>query len=143
MRILLSLIAIPLFAQTTPLTPEQRGDLYMVRKMFREAIDTYRTNALNSAVMWDKLGIAYHQLGDLSVEMLHALRGSHFHCFKKRLSLALAFLNTFAGTQIVFQDFGDWDAAAAVLLRQKALANNVAECFRKTLADARLFVWRK
>jgi tetratricopeptide (TPR) repeat protein len=66
MRILLSLIAVPLFAQLTPLTPEQRGDLYMARKMYREAIDTYRANALNSAVMWDKIGIAYHQLGDLN-----------------------------------------------------------------------------
>ena len=66
MRILLSLIAIPLFAQLTPLTPEQRGDLYMARKMYREAIDTYRANAQNSAVMWDKIGIAYHQLGDLN-----------------------------------------------------------------------------
>jgi tetratricopeptide (TPR) repeat protein len=66
MRILLSLIAVPLFAQLTPLTPEQRGDLYMARKMYREAIDTYRANALNSAVMWDKIGIAYHQIGDLN-----------------------------------------------------------------------------
>ena len=30
------------FAQTHPLTPEQHGDLYMARKMYREAIDTYR-----------------------------------------------------------------------------------------------------
>jgi tetratricopeptide (TPR) repeat protein len=48
------------------LTPEQRGDLYMARKMYREAIDTYRVGAGSSAVMWDKIGIAYHQLGDLS-----------------------------------------------------------------------------
>jgi tetratricopeptide (TPR) repeat protein len=66
MRILLSLIAIPLFAQFAPLTPEQRGDLYMARKQYREAIDTYRANAQNSAVIWDKIGIAYHQLGDLN-----------------------------------------------------------------------------
>jgi tetratricopeptide (TPR) repeat protein len=66
MRILLSLIAVPLFAQIPPLTPEQRGDLYMARKQYREAIDTYRANAANSAVMWDKIGIAWHQLGDLN-----------------------------------------------------------------------------
>ena len=28
-----------------PCTPEQRGDLYMARKMYREAIDTYSANA--------------------------------------------------------------------------------------------------
>ena len=77
MRILLSLIAFPLFAQLTPLTPEQRGDLYMARKMYREAIDTYRANAQNSAVMWDKIGIAYHQLGDLN-----AARKAYEHAIK-------------------------------------------------------------
>jgi tetratricopeptide (TPR) repeat protein len=80
-RILISLVALPLFAQTTPLSPEQRGDLYMARKQFREAIDTYRAAVSaqaggsvvrgsnsneNDAVMWDKIGIAYHQLGDLN-----------------------------------------------------------------------------
>jgi tetratricopeptide (TPR) repeat protein len=34
--------------------------------MYREAIDTYREAAKNSPVMWDKIGIAYHQLGDLN-----------------------------------------------------------------------------
>src|SRR5947209_20451441 len=56
-------------AQSTPLptlTPEQRGDLYMARKMYREAIDTYKTGAQNSAILWDKIGIAYHQLGDMN-----------------------------------------------------------------------------
>jgi tetratricopeptide (TPR) repeat protein len=48
------------------LTNEQRGDLYMARKMYREAIDTYRLGAQNSAIMWDKIGIAYHQLGDMN-----------------------------------------------------------------------------
>jgi tetratricopeptide (TPR) repeat protein len=54
-------------AQTTPLptlTLEERGDLYVVRKMYREAIDTYRS-AGNTAVLWNKIGIAYHQLGQL------------------------------------------------------------------------------
>jgi tetratricopeptide (TPR) repeat protein len=61
--------ALPVHAQSTPLptlTPEQRGDLYMARKMYREAIDTYRAAAQNSALLWDKIGIAYHQLGDLN-----------------------------------------------------------------------------
>jgi tetratricopeptide (TPR) repeat protein len=62
------------------MTPEQRGDLYMARKMYREAIDTYRAGMQSaqaegsvvrgkkeeSAIMWDKIGIAYHQLGDLA-----------------------------------------------------------------------------
>jgi tetratricopeptide (TPR) repeat protein len=62
----LSMIPAAAFAQTVTLTPEQRGDLYMARKMYREAIDVYRQNAGNSPVMWDKVGIAYHQLGDMN-----------------------------------------------------------------------------
>jgi tetratricopeptide (TPR) repeat protein len=48
------------------LTPEQRGDVYMARKMFREAIDAYREGSLSRAVVWNKIGIAYHQLGDFA-----------------------------------------------------------------------------
>lgn len=55
-------------AQTqTPvkLTAEDRGDIYMIRKMYREAVDAYRAGG-QTAVLWNKIGIAYHQLGDLS-----------------------------------------------------------------------------
>lgn len=44
------------------LTPEERGDIYMARKMYREAIDTFREGPANSAVLENKIGIAYHQL---------------------------------------------------------------------------------
>ena len=64
---LLTLTAAAAPAQTTTLTPEERGDLYMARKMFREAADTYRENAGKSALMWDKTGIAYQQLGNLGL----------------------------------------------------------------------------
>jgi tetratricopeptide (TPR) repeat protein len=47
------------------LTPEQRGDIFMARKMYREAIDTYR-EAPETAISTNKIGIAYHQLTDLN-----------------------------------------------------------------------------
>ena len=47
------------------LTPEQRGDIFMARKMYREAIETYR-EAPETAMMMNKIGIAYHQLTDLN-----------------------------------------------------------------------------
>jgi tetratricopeptide (TPR) repeat protein len=75
-RIVILLLPIAAFAQT-PLTPEQRGDIYMARKMYREAIDTYRAAAGNSPVMWDKIGVAWHQLGDLA-----AARKSYEHAIK-------------------------------------------------------------
>ena len=47
------------------LTPEQRGDIFMARKMYREAIETYQ-EAPETAISMNKIGIAYHQLTDLS-----------------------------------------------------------------------------
>jgi tetratricopeptide (TPR) repeat protein len=48
------------------LTPEVRGDIFVARKMYREAIEVYRTGPKDSAVLANKIGIAYHQLLDLS-----------------------------------------------------------------------------
>jgi tetratricopeptide (TPR) repeat protein len=53
-------------AATPPaLTSDERGDLCMARKQFRDAIDAYRQGPQNSPVTWNKIGIAYHQMGDL------------------------------------------------------------------------------
>ena len=58
--------------KTTPettaksLTPEVRGDIYMARKMFRDAIDAYQSGPKDSAVLANKTGIAYHQLLDFA-----------------------------------------------------------------------------
>jgi len=48
------------------LTDEVRGDIMMARKMYRDAIDFYKPSANKSAIMANKTGIAYHQLGDLN-----------------------------------------------------------------------------
>jgi tetratricopeptide (TPR) repeat protein len=45
-----------------PLTAEARGDIFMARKMFREAIETYDQSDPKTAVVLNKLGIAYHQM---------------------------------------------------------------------------------
>jgi tetratricopeptide (TPR) repeat protein len=49
-----------------PLTLEQRGDLLMARKMFREAIDIFRQgfSQPNGYVLYNKVGIAYHHMLD-------------------------------------------------------------------------------
>lgn len=47
------------------LSPEVRGDILMARKMYREAIDTYREGPKDSPILANKIGIAYHQLLDL------------------------------------------------------------------------------
>src|SRR5262249_30415486 len=43
---------------------EMRGDIFMARKMYREAIDTFREGG-KDAVLLNKIGIAYHQMAQL------------------------------------------------------------------------------
>jgi tetratricopeptide (TPR) repeat protein len=54
-------------AADTPktVTPEMRGDIFMARKMYREALETYKSGPEDSAVLSNKIGIAYHQMLDL------------------------------------------------------------------------------
>ena len=49
-----------------PITIEMRGDILMARKMYREAAEMYKTGPTDSAVLANKIGIAYHQMLDLN-----------------------------------------------------------------------------
>ncbi len=65
-RSLIAFIAVSAFAQQKPvLTPETRGDIYMARKMYREAIDTFQEGSATDPVLLNKIGIAYHQMMQL------------------------------------------------------------------------------
>jgi tetratricopeptide (TPR) repeat protein len=51
---------------TTPaISPETRGDVLTIREQYGPAIEAYRSGNLNSAVIWNKIGIAYQHLSDL------------------------------------------------------------------------------
>lgn len=50
-----------------PLNDEDRGDIFMARKMYREAAEVYARIKPQSAVHLNKIGIAYHQMGDLDM----------------------------------------------------------------------------
>src|SRR5881392_3660220 len=57
------LLTSALFAQPNPtLTAEQRADILMARKMYREAVEGYKEGPLDSPIIWNKIGIAYHQM---------------------------------------------------------------------------------
>lgn len=43
-------------------TPELRGDIFMAKKMYREAVEAYKEGPTNSAVLLNKTGIAFHQM---------------------------------------------------------------------------------
>src|SRR5579872_7337381 len=50
----------------TLVSPETRGDIFMARKMYREAIEEYKEAPSNSAIILNKTGIAYHQMLDMA-----------------------------------------------------------------------------
>jgi tetratricopeptide (TPR) repeat protein len=52
-------------ATKTPLSPEMRGDIYMARKMYREAIEAFGEGPAKDSVLKNKTGIAFHQLMQL------------------------------------------------------------------------------
>ncbi|MGA2769252.1 MAG: tetratricopeptide repeat protein [Bryobacteraceae bacterium] len=52
-------------APKTPLSVETRGDIFMARKMYREAIDVFREDKSKNPVISNKIGIAYHQMQQL------------------------------------------------------------------------------
>jgi len=49
-------------AERRALSPEERGDIFMARKMYREAIDSFREGSPKDPALHNKEGIAYHQL---------------------------------------------------------------------------------
>jgi tetratricopeptide (TPR) repeat protein len=53
------------------LTPAQRGDIFMARKMYREAIDMYRQTDVTSPITLNKIGIGYHQMLELDLAKKH------------------------------------------------------------------------
>lgn len=64
----------PLPQTTADLTPEKRGDIYMARKMYREAVEAYQ-EALRASpkshLLYNKLGIACHQQLQLDQAQRH------------------------------------------------------------------------
>ena len=53
------------------LPPETQGDLLMVRGKYVAALDAYQHGSLQSAVIWNKMGIAYHHLFALEEARKH------------------------------------------------------------------------
>lgn len=47
------------------LSSEARADIFMARKMYREAVEIYLSIKPPTAIIYNKVGIAYHQSGNL------------------------------------------------------------------------------
>jgi tetratricopeptide (TPR) repeat protein len=66
-------------ASPASLSPEERGDILMARKMYREAVDTYREGPADSAALHNKVGIAYHQMAELAAAKKEYERAVHLN----------------------------------------------------------------
>ena len=67
-------------AQKPLVSPEMRGDIFMARKMYREAAEAYKEGPKDSAVLLNKTGIAYHQMLELGAAEKYyrlAVRANH------------------------------------------------------------------
>lgn len=51
--------------ERAPISAEQRADIFMARKMYREAAETYLSIKPATHIILNKAGIAHHQMGDL------------------------------------------------------------------------------
>jgi len=58
-------MAAPPQAPKVQLSPEMRGDIFMARKQYLEAIETFREGPAKDPVLLNKIGIAYHQMMQL------------------------------------------------------------------------------
>lgn len=48
------------------ISPEMRGDIFMARKMYREAVEAYLEGPPDNGVLLNKTGIAFHQMLDFA-----------------------------------------------------------------------------
>ena len=49
-------------SQTSAISPELEGDLLMAHKSYAAALDAYQRETQRSAVLLNKIGVAYHHL---------------------------------------------------------------------------------
>jgi len=59
-------------------TPELRGDIFMARKQYREAVEAFHEGSPKDPVLLNKTGIAYHQLLQLDSALKSYQQAVHF-----------------------------------------------------------------
>jgi tetratricopeptide (TPR) repeat protein len=70
------LTAPPSITGPQTVTPELKADIMMARKMYREAIESYKQAPQDSPVVLNKIGIAYHQLTELKMAKVYYERSA-------------------------------------------------------------------
>jgi tetratricopeptide (TPR) repeat protein len=93
-----------------PPTPEEMGDSLSVHQRYQEAIESYMKAPRDSAVVWNKLGIAYQMMFNLD----EAIR-----CYRESLKIDPTNANVLNNLGTVYDSMKDYKGA--VRMYQKAL----------------------
>ena len=68
------------------ITPELRGDIFMAKKQYREAIEAFHEGSLKDPVLYNKSGIAYHQLTQLDNALKSYQQAVRLKSFRRSIS---------------------------------------------------------
>lgn len=102
-----------------PLSTADRADLYMIRKMYREAIEQYQTLPPTATTM-NKIGVAYHQMSDLPTAKKYYQRAIKMN---RKYSDAVNNLGT------VFYAYKDYGRAVSQYKKALAISPNTASFY--------------
>lgn len=124
------------------LTPHRRGDILMARRMYREAIETYREGIRDVAVMYNKIGIAYHHLNDLNAALEN---------YNKALSISPDYaeaINNIGTVYYAKKDYKrairEYERALRITPRSASIYSNLGTAhFARKKYDAAFAAWQK
>ncbi|MFT4114387.1 tetratricopeptide repeat protein [Silvibacterium sp.] len=108
------------------LSPETQGDLLMVRHQYSLAIDAYRRGPHESAVIWNKMGVAYQHMYALDFARLQ---------YEKSLSIDPNYADALNNLGTVFYGQQNYRKAEKFYRRAIHVRQNVA-CFYSNLGTA-------
>lgn len=91
-------------------TPEAQGDALMVHHRYQAAVEAYKQAAKDNAGVWNKMGIAYQMLGDVS---------DASRCYEHSLKLDSKNVNVLNNLGTIYDSEKDYKAA--VRMYRKAL----------------------
>lgn len=123
-----SIPAPPLAAPSIQVTPEELGDALMIHQRYQAAIDAYKTAPLDTAEIWNKMGVAY--------QLMFNNRDAE-RCYRKALKLDpgnAKVLNNLGSVYMELKLYGSADR----IYRHAIRLNPQSALFRKNLGTAYL-----
>ncbi len=102
------------------LSYEERGDIYMARKMYREAIEMYQMAPGHTAVLANKIGLSYHQMLKLDLAKKN---------YERAVKLDGHYAEAINNLGTVYYGFGNYGKAIQFYKRALRAKPNTASMF--------------